>query len=450
LDHQLIPIDAIVVGERRRPLGDVSALARSINEVGLLHPIVVTPDRRLIAGWHRLEACRLLGWTEIPAVMLDVDALVTELAEIDENLIRNDLTVLERAEHLARRKEIHEQLHPETKRGTAGAIATNEKRWGAVATVPETVATSFVEDTARKTGLAPRTIWRDVQIATQVAPDVRDAIRHTPLAEAKRELLELARLDPDEQRQVVQVLQEGEARDVREAKRTILRQRILERAPSPEALERSNEAQRAGDFAIDSVYVADIATLSLRAASVDMIFTDPPYHDEHLDLYRHLARFARECLKPGAYLMVYAGKAYLPELMTILGEHLEYVWLFGVFQPDNNQRFYKHRIFEAWRPILCYRQPGETRVREWQPDMIRGTRDKTFHEWQQQIEPALKWIGAYTSEGDLIVDPFVGGGTTIAAAQQLGRHFLGFDRDPDAVRLTLGRIADEAGVSASR
>jgi ParB-like chromosome segregation protein Spo0J len=179
LDHQLIPIDAIVVGERRRPLGDVSALARSINEVGLLHPIVVTPDRRLVAGWHRLEACRLLGWTEIPAVVMDVspavaelvaaeentfrreltgleraeylaqrkaryEALVTELAEIDENLIRNDLTILERAEHLARRKEIHEQLHPETKRGTIGAIATNEKRWGAVATGPGPVATSFV------------------------------------------------------------------------------------------------------------------------------------------------------------------------------------------------------------------------------------------------------------------------------------------------------------------
>ena len=38
----------------------------SIAEVGLLHPVVVTPEGRLIAGQRRLEACRQLGWTEVP------------------------------------------------------------------------------------------------------------------------------------------------------------------------------------------------------------------------------------------------------------------------------------------------------------------------------------------------------------------------------------------------
>ena len=52
-------IDDIKVGVRyRRDMGDLGAPARSIAEVGLLHPVVVTPDGTLIAGERRLEPAR--------------------------------------------------------------------------------------------------------------------------------------------------------------------------------------------------------------------------------------------------------------------------------------------------------------------------------------------------------------------------------------------------------
>ena len=60
------PIAEIRISERiRRDMGDIAALARSIEEVGLLHPITVTPDGELLLGQRRLLACRELGWTEI-------------------------------------------------------------------------------------------------------------------------------------------------------------------------------------------------------------------------------------------------------------------------------------------------------------------------------------------------------------------------------------------------
>jgi ParB family chromosome partitioning protein len=114
MQMQNLPIERIQIPERRRQLqlDKVQGLAESIGEIGLLNPIVVAASR-LVAGRHRLEAVRLLGWETIPAIELTLEALDRELAEIDENLIRADLDVIERGDHYKRRKEIFLAKHPE-------------------------------------------------------------------------------------------------------------------------------------------------------------------------------------------------------------------------------------------------------------------------------------------------------------------------------------------------
>lgn len=60
-------IDEIEVGPRfRKDFGDIEGLAAWIAMDGLIEPIVVTPDGRLLAGHRRLRACQMLGWTDIP------------------------------------------------------------------------------------------------------------------------------------------------------------------------------------------------------------------------------------------------------------------------------------------------------------------------------------------------------------------------------------------------
>ena len=83
-----------------------------ISTSGLLQPIVVTKDNFLIAGYHRLQAFKELGISKIPVMIKDVDQMTAELMEIDENLIRHELTELEKSEQLQKRKEIYEILHP--------------------------------------------------------------------------------------------------------------------------------------------------------------------------------------------------------------------------------------------------------------------------------------------------------------------------------------------------
>lgn len=68
---ELWAIADIKIGERhRRDLGDLQPLAESINAFGLLHPITINAAGNLLAGARRLEACRLLGWTNIPVMVV--------------------------------------------------------------------------------------------------------------------------------------------------------------------------------------------------------------------------------------------------------------------------------------------------------------------------------------------------------------------------------------------
>jgi ParB family chromosome partitioning protein len=190
-----IPIaDIKVPDERARALGDIAELAKSISEVGLLQPVVVTKHNVLVAGLHRLRACESLGWTEIPVIVLEVEGLRAELAEIDENLIRSELTVLERSEHLAKRKRIFEFLHPETK-----AKSTERQRARAKGEPDEIISPGFSEDTASKTGMSQRTVQQEVQIAEKITDEAKEAIRGTDVADSKVKLLSIARMPAQDQ-----------------------------------------------------------------------------------------------------------------------------------------------------------------------------------------------------------------------------------------------------------
>jgi N6-adenosine-specific RNA methylase IME4 len=79
----------IKLGARhRRDLGDIESLARSISDVGLLHPIVVRSDDVLVAGERRLAAVRQLGWAEVPVTIIDLHEIVR--GEFAENSQRKD------------------------------------------------------------------------------------------------------------------------------------------------------------------------------------------------------------------------------------------------------------------------------------------------------------------------------------------------------------------------
>lgn len=120
-------IDSITVGERsRRELGDLTPLTESLDRVGLLQPVTITPDGLLVCGFRRLEAAKRLGWDTVRVWVRSgiSDDLTRLLAGRDDNATHKPLSATEAAklydellaltkEDAARRKQAT-QYHPES------------------------------------------------------------------------------------------------------------------------------------------------------------------------------------------------------------------------------------------------------------------------------------------------------------------------------------------------
>ena len=188
-------------GRREAEPKAVEELARSITAVGLMNPVTLDQNNTLVAGLHRLEAAKLLGWTEIECTTIGMDSVQAELAEIDENIVRTKLNRQELCEQLLRRKEIYETLHPETRHGMRnGQTAKN-------ANLATLETKSFAEDTAEKTGMSKRAVSRLLQIANNLTGDARRIVEAHNMTQDTA--LKLSRLQHDEQVEAASMLAAG-------------------------------------------------------------------------------------------------------------------------------------------------------------------------------------------------------------------------------------------------
>ena len=281
----LIQISKITVGPDRPPAdpAHVRKLTTSLGAVGILSSITISDDFRLIAGLHRLEAAKALGWTEIECVIQPLHGLEAELAELDEDVVRKDISGVTFGEKLLRRKEVYETLYPETRAGTAQANGMNralgrrvkddlppdvrEGTWvdrmsatsqsdksgceveeGSVDKMSATLKTaspvmleapidkmtgkvkSFVEDTAEKMNVTPRTVRRQLQAARNLNADAGNIIKAANVKISKKGTMLLSRLEPEQQKEAAEMLAAGEVRTVEEYEK---KQAHIQREPPP-------------------------------------------------------------------------------------------------------------------------------------------------------------------------------------------------------------------------
>ena len=119
-----IAISDVSVGERaRKTVGDLGDLEASIEAIGLLHPIVIDEDRRLIAGQRRLEACKVLGWETIAVHVARLENILR--GECDENVVREDFKPSEK-DAIAEALEERERLAAKERAGRPGQLRSEK------------------------------------------------------------------------------------------------------------------------------------------------------------------------------------------------------------------------------------------------------------------------------------------------------------------------------------
>jgi hypothetical protein len=187
------------------------------------------------------------------------------------------------------------------------------------------------------------------------------------------------------------------------------------------------------------------APSQIEAGSVDVIITDPPYPEEYLHVYEDLAKLAAHALKHGGSMLVMVGQSYLPQILESMTPHVRYHWTVSYLTPGGQAvQLWQRKVNTFWKPVLWFVK-GEYQG-DWVGDVSRSAvndNDKRFHEWGQSESGMADLIERFSNPGDLILDPFLGGGTTGVVALKLDRQFIGLDSDADAVATASQRISND-------
>lgn len=178
---------------------------------------------------------------------------------------------------------------------------------------------------------------------------------------------------------------------------------------------------------------------------VDMVLTDPPYHtnEQIMGLWDKLGAFAAKALTPDGLLVSYMGNYEIPEAIRRVEKSVPWWWqmivLYGGKAPAHGRGF-----SIDYKPVQVFSSPARGRgdaLAGARPSVIGGGgKEKSHHEWQQPLAEAVHLILSFTEPGDLVADPFSGGGTVAVAAKMTGRRCVAAEIDPKAHAASIERL----------
>lgn len=244
------------------------------------------------------------------------------------------------------------------------------------------------------------------------------------------EARQLSKLSHDRRSAVVEKMVTGEAKNIKEARRLV----TVEEAKAEEM----NWPSTSRPYRL----IHDTVENMIEKAQPDklsIIIADPPYPSEYLSVYESVAKLAAKALKPGGSLLVMVGHYHLPAILVMMTPHVNYHWTCCYDMPGAKAQVFQKSVYTSWKPVLWFvkgKYEGD-----WRVDKFTSQRpDKTYHEWGQSESGMVDIIEKFTKPGDIILDPFLGGGATAIAALKLKRLFVGIDSDEDAVLTSRARI----------
>lgn len=227
----------------------------------------------------------------------------------------------------------------------------------------------------------------------------------------------------------------------------------------------------------DGIYCGDALEGLRRSPTADLVVADPPY-DRDLAWHAGWIALAAGALREGGSIYVCCDWGSSGGIQGILERHFtvrnRITWRRE--KGRGAKRNWKQNMEDVWfatkggrytwnlvkwkKAVIApyrvngkpkdWREEGNERYRWTHPSNIWidlcvpfwSMRENTPHPNQKPEKLVERVISASSNPGDLVLDPFIGSGTTAVVARRLGRRFLGFEIEPDYVRLALKRLRE--------
>lgn len=192
----------------------------------------------------------------------------------------------------------------------------------------------------------------------------------------------------------------------------------------------------------DNVHIGDFRDHFDKVAdnSLSLIFTDPPYDRKSTGLYADLGRFASQKLVDGGSLVTYIGHIQIEGAIAGLSDHLRLWWVLCCLHSGQESLMREYGIRVGWKPMLWFVKGSRADKSNIVKDVVTGSTEKSHHDWQQSETEAAYWINELCPVDGIVCDPFLGGGTTAAAAIKCGRRWIAMEKDHDQAVLAMTRV----------
>ncbi|WP_417737755.1 DNA methyltransferase [Rosistilla oblonga] len=403
---------------------ELQELAEDIKANGLQNAIILH-DGKVLDGQNRLAACKLAG---VEPRFVEWKGSGSPLHwVVSQNLMRRHLSASQRAVLALDLLPMLEREAKERQRKSSGrgkkvakeCATFNGKASEAAARIVKS-NTRYVETVKEISATAPELLDK----IRAGAVGVPSAIKVSKMILSDRQrLFELANGSPLTSKKLTELTKKV---------------RNEARSSAAEAFSRTARFGKGQD-----IVSGDMSLLWKRLAdnSVDLFLCDPVY--DQTELYDRLAELAAAKLKPGGLCLAYTGHMRLPVNIEAMARHLEYWWIFAIQHEGNHSAIYARHLQNCWKAVLAFAKPPIKPATAWLKDSLSGGgRDKEFHEWGQHESEAAYLVQRLTSPGELVVDPFCGGGTVPAACKATGRRWLATEINATTAKIARKRLSE--------
>jgi len=443
-------INEIKIGERlRKEMGNIQELADSIKKQGLLQSIGINEDNQLIFGVRRIEAVKLLGWENIDARVVNVTSLVE--GEITENEIRKNFT---NDEKIAIGKMIEQQLGERR-----GKYAREKEKTivGQMSHYDKENQSANIGTLKNNNELVPMLVQVESKSANIGTFKTRD-IAAQKAGFGSHGTYEKAKLISEKANAEIKIkLDSGEFsinQAYAEIKKDERKQKIEQIKNNAVNYQNTNQIELLEGDLFDVIN-------QVPDKSIDLLLTDPPYlvmndyewDKKEINFLDTWIKKIQSKLKDKYIGFIFCDSRLQYEFETILRKYFKIknrlIW---IRKNMSMGRCIKEKFISSYEVVFYFGTKELNLSIEWSDERFdsfeyavpqSNFKEGKYHPTQKPLELFKRLIKLGSTEGELILDPFAGSGTTGLCCKELNRKCILIEKEQEYIDIIKGRLSEQ-------